>query len=68
MLVPYLYDTKFKTQEPLEDNEEKPNASVDSSAADQRPWINVKNNLTDWLLVNSHHRRARHHIDEYHDI
>ncbi|GJJ71722.1 hypothetical protein EMPS_04079 [Entomortierella parvispora] len=67
MLVPYLYDTKFKTQEPLEENEEK-TGTVDNSEADQRPWINVKNNLTEWLLVNSHHMRARHHIDEYHDI
>ncbi|KAF8926005.1 hypothetical protein EDD21DRAFT_98876 [Dissophora ornata] len=74
MLVPYLYDTKFKTQEALEEGHNdqlasKPSiSSVDESSVDQRPWINVKNNLTEWLLVNAQHMRARHHIDEFHDI
>ncbi|CAO3564321.1 unnamed protein product [Mortierella alpina] len=74
MLVPYLYDTKFRTQEPLE-TEEVPTpvatasgAESNNSNTDQRPWINVKNNLTDWLLVNALHMRAKHHIDEFHDI
>ncbi|KAF9437394.1 hypothetical protein BGZ76_000867, partial [Entomortierella beljakovae] len=49
MLAPYLYDTKFKTQEPVEDD------SNEQPSLDQRPWINVKNNLTEWLLVNSQH-------------
>ncbi|KAG0200793.1 hypothetical protein BGX28_006228 [Mortierella sp. GBA30] len=71
MLVPYLYDTKFRTQEPLEEDAASDVATSESGAestADQRPWINVKNNLTDWLLVNAQHMRARHHIDEFHDI
>ncbi|KAF9988957.1 hypothetical protein BGZ75_008138 [Mortierella antarctica] len=73
MLVPYLYDTKFRTQEPLETEEENPTVATASGAesnnnTDQRPWINVKNNLTDWLLVNALHMRAKHHIDEFHDI
>ncbi|KAI1311301.1 hypothetical protein EDD11_003514 [Mortierella claussenii] len=71
MLVPYLYDTKFKTQESIEEDPDKPAsvASIGSSEEiDSRPWINVKNNLTEWLLVNAQHMRARHHIDEFHDI
>ncbi|KAF9582635.1 hypothetical protein BGW38_010950 [Lunasporangiospora selenospora] len=67
MIVPYLYDTKLKTQEAVED-EEGTSSSGANTADDQRPWINVKNNLTDWLLVNAQHMRARHHIDEFHDI
>lgn len=75
MLVPYLYDTKFRTQEPLE-SDDKETASSTASSTDspdgapavQRPWINVKNNLTEWLLVNAQNARARHHIDEFHDI
>ncbi|KAF9398424.1 hypothetical protein BGZ94_006004, partial [Podila epigama] len=75
MIVPYLYDTKVKTQEPIEENEDlsvgnKNNGRTGDSttAENNRPWINVKNNLTEWLLVNSQHLRARHHIDEFHDI
>ncbi|KAF9172945.1 hypothetical protein BGX20_004479 [Mortierella sp. AD010] len=72
MLVPYLYDTKFKTQEPLEGESEDTSTSSQSALSagspDQRPWINVKNNLTEWLLVNAQHQRARCHIDEFHDI
>ncbi|KAG0325912.1 hypothetical protein BG004_003071, partial [Podila humilis] len=76
MIVPYLYDTKFRTQEPEEEKtEDVVQSSTTSSVsgkndetAEDRPWINVKNNLTDWLLVNSLHMRARHHIDEFHDI
>ncbi|KAF9961900.1 hypothetical protein BGZ72_001007 [Mortierella alpina] len=75
MLVPYLYDTKFRTQEPLETEDDSTAAAAavtasgaESNTTDQRPWINVKNNLTDWLLVNSLHMRAKHHIDEFHDI
>ncbi|KAF9897683.1 hypothetical protein BX616_005153 [Lobosporangium transversale] len=80
MLVPYLYDTKFKTQEPVEEDPDKPSSLSTASSspssstlsstatADQRPWIHVKNNLTEWLLVNTQHMRARHHIDEFHDI
>ncbi|KAF9284497.1 hypothetical protein BGZ68_004654 [Mortierella alpina] len=71
MLVPYLYDTKFRTQEPLE-NEEENNTAVAAVESDnnstERLWINVKNNLTDWLLVNALHMRAKHHIDEFHAI
>ncbi|KAF8980466.1 hypothetical protein BGZ46_004150 [Entomortierella lignicola] len=66
MLVPYLYDTKFKTQEA--DNEDNSTPVSSAGSTDQRPWISVKNNLTEWLLVNSKHQRARHHIDEFHDI
>ncbi|KAF9114227.1 hypothetical protein BGX27_011429 [Mortierella sp. AM989] len=52
MLVPYLYDTKFKTQEPVEgDNIANPTSTSPVGSADQRPWISVKNNLTDWLLT-----------------
>ncbi|KAG0299470.1 hypothetical protein BGZ98_010026, partial [Dissophora globulifera] len=76
MLVPYLFDTKFRTQEPLEDDQQDrlssgssiPSPAAADSSVDQRPWINVKNNLTEWLLVNAQHMRARHHIDEFHDI
>lgn len=74
MLVPYLYDTKFRTQEPMEDdNQEAASAassivSSDGASASPRVWMNVKNNLTEWLLINAQHMRARHHIDEYHDI
>ncbi|KAK3809945.1 MAG: hypothetical protein J3Q66DRAFT_351697 [Benniella sp.] len=72
MLVPYLYDTKLKTQEPVEnDNQELPmevSSSSTGSSDNQRPWINVKNNLTEWLLVNAQNARARHRIDEFHDI
>ncbi|KAG0257516.1 hypothetical protein BG011_003927 [Mortierella polycephala] len=75
MLVPYLYDTKFKTQEPINEDKITSTESTGStgstggnSGANQRPWIHVKNSLTDWLLVNSQHMRARHHIDEFHDI
>ncbi|KAG0369849.1 hypothetical protein BC939DRAFT_489897 [Gamsiella multidivaricata] len=76
MLVPYLYDTKFRTQEPTEEPQRENSASVSlpsmatayDTTANQRPWINVKNNLTEWLLVNAQHMRARHHIDEFHDI
>lgn len=71
MLVPYLYDTKYKTQEPLEneDSQDTTTTAPASSAAEgDRPWIPVKNNLTEWLLVNSLHMRAKHHIDEFHDI
>ncbi|KAF8950026.1 hypothetical protein CPC16_007362 [Podila verticillata] len=66
MIVPYLYDTKFKTQEPVEEPED--GSSIATTEENNRPWINVKNNLTEWLLVNSQHMRARHHIDEFHDI
>ncbi|KAF9970722.1 hypothetical protein BGZ73_006503 [Actinomortierella ambigua] len=78
MLVPYLYDTKLKTQEPLPDGDNttttasKPSSSAtgrrSNEEKEQRPWINVKNNLTEWLLVNNQHQRARHHIDEFHDV
>ncbi|KAG0223664.1 hypothetical protein BGW42_005730 [Actinomortierella wolfii] len=78
MLIPYLYDTKFKTQEPLPEDEDKATSTTASSATSSsgrksneekaRPWINVKNNLTEWLLVNNQHQRARHHIDEFHDV
>ncbi|KAG0069738.1 hypothetical protein BGZ89_002231 [Linnemannia elongata] len=71
MLVPYLYDTKYKTQEPLEneDSQDTTTTAPASSASEgDRPWIPVKNNLTEWLLVNSLHMRAKHHIDEFHDI
>ncbi|KAF9082145.1 hypothetical protein BGX29_001405 [Mortierella sp. GBA35] len=74
MLVPYLYDTKYKTQEPLEDDDSLDNPSTAANnttataAESERPWIPVKNNLTEWLLVNSLHQRAKHHIDEFHDI
>lgn len=67
MIVPYLYDTKFKTQEPVEEPEDG-SSIANTEAENNRPWINVKNNLTEWLLVNSQHMRARHHIDEFHDI
>ncbi|KAF9321135.1 hypothetical protein BG003_003328 [Podila horticola] len=67
MIVPYLYDTKFKTQEPVEESEESSIAN-NNAEENNRPWINVKNNLTEWLLVNAQHMRARHHIDEFHDI
>ncbi|KAG0256587.1 hypothetical protein DFQ27_005655 [Actinomortierella ambigua] len=73
MLIPYLYDTKFKTQEPLPENDDSktsaaPAGRKSSEEKEQRPWINVKNNLTEWLLVNNQHQRARHHIDEFHDV
>lgn len=72
MLVPYLYDTKYKTQEPLEEDDSHDTTTTTTPAAlvadDERPWIPVKNNLTEWLLVNSLHMRAKHHIDEFHDI
>ncbi|KAF9931938.1 hypothetical protein FBU30_009233 [Linnemannia zychae] len=72
MLVPYLYDTKYKTQEPLEEedplNTNSSKAAAAMKAGNDRPWIPVKNKLTEWLLVNSLHMRAKHHIDEFHDV
>ncbi|KAK3846624.1 MAG: hypothetical protein J3R72DRAFT_471372 [Linnemannia gamsii] len=73
MIVPYLYDTKYKTQEPLENDEYSQDTTTNNNnyasvPESERPWIPVKNSLTEWLLVNSLHMRAKHHIDEFHDI
>ncbi|KAL7750561.1 hypothetical protein RI367_003902 [Sorochytrium milnesiophthora] len=60
MLVPYLYNSELTAG---------PDAGGDAStpAARKKP-IRVKNNLQDWLFINSKGERCRHRIDTYYDV